>query len=99
MEIDFRLVAVNALWILGPALLLATVSWTYWAAQEERLCFWEAARRPASRWAAGAGLTLFCAGLAATASHRWEQILWALLALVLGISVAGAGIIPRRKRP
>ncbi len=81
MGIDFRSVLANALWILGLALLLTALSWAYWVAQEEHIRFREAVRRSAFRRAAGAGLAFFCIGLAATADHRWEQILWALLAL------------------
>lgn len=79
--VDLGSVAANALWVLGLALILAALSWANWDAVRERIPFRRALGRPGVRRALDGGLTLFCAGLAATGRTRWEQALWGALAL------------------
>lgn len=79
--INIKGVIANSLWIVGLAVILATLSWANGAALAEGLRFRKVWSRKAVRGAAYLGLTLFCVGLAATASTWWEQLLWSLLAL------------------
>ncbi len=79
---DLLSVAANTLWILGLALLLATLSWARWVAHTEHLRWGEVIRRPGVRRALGTGLALFCAGLAATEDRPGVRVLWGALALL-----------------
>ncbi len=92
---DLRPIAAHALWILGLALLLATLSGSYWMAQVERLRWGEALSRPGVRRALGTGLALFCAGLAATGDRLWSRVLWGALALLWMVQ----GWWPTKGRP
>ena len=78
--IDVWRVAANSLWILGLAVLLAALSWAYWAANVERIRFRAALGRPRLRQVVDLGLILFCAGLAVTGRAWWERVLWGLMA-------------------
>jgi len=77
--IDIWQVASNSLWILGLAVVLATLSWAYWAAQTAGERLRAVLGRPRVQRFVNLGLCLFCAGLAATAHAWWERGLWALL--------------------
>jgi len=79
---NFLSIAASALWILGLALLLAALSWSYWVVQTERLRWGEILRRPGVRRILGIALALFCAGLAATEARIWARALWGVLAVL-----------------
>jgi hypothetical protein len=83
--IDIWGVAANSLWILGLAVLLATLSWSHWTASVEKVRFRLVLSRPGIQRALDLGLFLFCAGLAATGRAWWERILWGLLAAVFAV--------------
>ena len=85
--IDVWGVVANGLWIAGLALLLAALSWAHWVASTERSHLRTVLARSGSQLALGAGLALFCAGLAATASAWWERALWIALAVVALVQV------------
>ncbi len=80
--IDLWGVFFNFLWILGLAVILATLSYaSYEVARATRV------GRPKQRLrdkldelayalALDAGLVLFCAGLAATENRWWARLLW-----------------------
>ena len=72
--IDVWYVTSNLIWIAGLAMLLAALSWARWIGENQ------GRRRP--RLALNLGLTLFCAGLAATGRGWWERVLWGLLSAV-----------------
>jgi hypothetical protein len=79
--IDLWLVLSNGLWLAGLALLLAAVSWAWWAAGVDGVRFGAALARPPARWASALGVIGVCAGLAATGASWWERALWAALAV------------------
>ena len=77
--IDWAGLAFNALWVLGAAVLLAALSYTYYDAQRrsERL----ATRLAGSAFQVwlSAGLILISLGLALIGPYWWERVLWGLL--------------------
>ncbi len=79
--IDIAGVLANLLWILGLATLLAAWSFSYYEAQRTQQRVRDVFQRPGYAWALTVGLTLFCAGMAATEDRLWAQILWGLLML------------------
>jgi hypothetical protein len=74
---------------------LAALSWSSWAASEEKVRFKVVLQRPGVRRAIDVGLLLFFAGLAATARTWWERILWGVLAVAWGVQI---WLIGRRKQ-
>lgn len=78
--IDIWGVVANGPWVVGLAVLLATLSWAHWAAGVEDVRFRETLGRTEVRRIMDVGLALFCAGLAATSDVWWRQVLWGLLA-------------------
>jgi hypothetical protein len=78
--IDIWGVIANSLWVLGLAVLLATLSWARWVAGTEESRFSDRLKQPQTRQALNLGLFLFCAGLAMTGRAWWERVLWGLLA-------------------
>lgn len=88
--IDWYNLFWNALWILGCALALATLSYASWEAanQGEKFRVWLGQTHlqiPLNL----AGL-LFSLGLAGTSEVIWQRILWVLLALGFGIQIGVA---------
>ena len=80
--IDVWAVLANSLWILGAAVLLATISWAYWVANTQGDRLRTVMSLPRIQQALHGGFFLFCAGLAATSRAWWERLLWGLLAAV-----------------
>lgn len=94
--IDVWWVVSNSLWVAGLALLLATLSWAWWAASVEGVRARAALARAGARRVWGLGLALFGAGMAATGRAWWERALWGALAVAMliygwGPSVPGRG--------
>lgn len=77
--IDWLNLAGNALWILGSALALATLSYASWEASQRGERLRARLGMPGPQMALDAAGVLFCAGLAVTASAQWETWLWAAL--------------------
>ena len=97
--IDVWGVVANSLWVLGLSVLLAALSWSSWAASEEKVRFRAVLRRPGIQRVIDAGLLLFCAGLAATARTWWERILWGTLAVAWGVNAWLARANARKRKP
>lgn len=89
--IDVWGVVANGLWIVGLALLLAALSWAYWAAGTEGTGVRAVLRRPWAQRLSVLGLLLFCAGLAATGRRWWERAVWGLLAATLVVQALLTG--------
>lgn len=85
--IDFWGVIANSLWILGLALLLATLSWSSWIASVEKVRLRAVLARPGVQRVLNVGLALFCAGLASTGRAWWERVLWGLLVVAFSVQV------------
>jgi hypothetical protein len=94
--IEIWAVAANALWILGLALLLAALSWASWLASVQKVRFRAVLARAGVQAVLYLGLSLFSAGLAATAHTWWERVLWLLLTAWW---LAQAWMSTRRKDP
>jgi hypothetical protein len=80
--IDWRSLARGVLWILGLSVSLAALSHVRWAAKRAgvplRIAIgWDSFLAPFF-----AGLALFAAGMMWGASHLWEVLAWAALALL-----------------
>jgi hypothetical protein len=92
--IDWFNLAGNALWILGCALALGTLSFASWQAsiRNERLRHRLANSNIQAAFNA-AGM-LFCAGLAATSETTLEIVLWS----VLGVLFLIQGILGVRQK-
>jgi hypothetical protein len=80
--IDWANLAANALWILGCALILATLSYASWEASVYNEKMGTRLGRPSYQVALYLGLFLFAAGLAATAAALLARIVWCILALL-----------------
>ena len=77
----------NALWIVGCALALGTLSYASWQASlcDEKLAA-RLARRGTIRALAAAG-ALFCAGMALSVGRPWEAVLWGALGALCGVGL------------
>jgi hypothetical protein len=82
--IDWASLAFNGLWVLGAAVVLAALSFSYYEAQRrgERLRAQLAA--PGFQVWLSAGLVLISLGLALFGPHWWERVLWSLLCAMSG---------------
>ena len=78
--IDVKAVIGGSLWVLGLAIILATLSWADWEAKSSRIRFREVLSRSHIQRAIDFGLALFCSGLAVASSRLWERVIWCLLA-------------------
>jgi hypothetical protein len=92
--IDIWGVMANGLWVLGLALLLATLSWAHWAASMERTRFRTILGRPGVQRTTNLALALFCLGLATTARKWWERAVWGLLTVAWVVQAWTAGRKP-----
>jgi len=80
--IDWLNLIWNALWILGLAVGLATLSYASWEASIYKEKFSVRLRRSTPQAVLNLAGVLFCLGLAGTSRRWWEIGLW----LLLGVS-------------
>lgn len=78
--VDWRLVAFSALWLLGLAVALASLSFANYRRSEARVSLAAVLRQPGYRGALNTGLVVFCLGVAGSARAVWEALLWLGLA-------------------
>ncbi len=77
--IDWLSVALNAIWILGLAILVAAVGYLSWRAADRG----QSVRHCVDRTfhiSFTAGICLFCLGMAAVGRSWWERVVWGFLA-------------------
>lgn len=86
--IDLWGVISNALWILGLAVILATISWANWKATIALDWIHFSLAKPHIGLSMDTGGFLFCAGLAASTHRWWEQSLWVLLAAAFLVQIS-----------
>jgi len=79
--IDWYNLVMNAFWILGCAVALATLSYASWEASATGKKFKVTLGQPNTQIILNLAGLLFCIGLAGTSDARWQQIIWALLGL------------------
>jgi hypothetical protein len=73
--------AGNALWIVGCALALATLSHAHWTAGLQGIRLRQQIQAWQSQIALSAAGLLFCLGLGVTSDQTLETVLWLLLSL------------------
>ena len=79
--IDWRLVGLSSLWILGLAVVLSALGFADYRAATEKERLRAILGQPAYRLATDGGLALFCLGLLGLSASWWERLIWAILAL------------------
>ena len=93
--IDWISVGSNALWILGCAIGLATLSYASWEASVYNEKFTARLRRPSLLSCLNLAGLLFSLGLAATSDTVLERILWLVLSIAFGGLLIKLIILPR----
>jgi hypothetical protein len=96
--IDWANLAANALWILGCALALGTLSFASWEASLYKEKITARLRRPALQFALNLAGLLFCLGLAATETRIFVAILWLVLGFLF-LAQLVANLIQRKNKP
>jgi hypothetical protein len=96
--IDWISVGSNALWILGCAIGLATLSYASWEASVYDEKFTTRLKRTPVLASLNLAGLLFSLGLAATADSVIEKILWLVLAVAFGGLLIHMTIISRLRQ-
>ncbi len=78
--IDWTMLGINALWIVGLAVALAAVSYTSWEAWSTHESFRSRLGRPPSRAVLALAGALICLGRAGASSEYWLAGIWLVLA-------------------
>jgi hypothetical protein len=73
----------NALWIVGLAVCLATVSMAHYRARVGADRLWARIKQPESQFALAIGAVLSCLGLLLCSGTWWERGIWGLSAALL----------------
>ena len=81
--IDWYSLFFNSFWILGLALIFASLSYEQWEAKQRRTSFRDCLNKPAFLKAFWAGFILISIGLAGTSGRLWETTIWCFF-LVIG---------------
>lgn len=97
-SIDWFGVFRNALWILGLAIALASVSYADWRRRlyQPPMGLRSALGQPSFQAAWSLGLLLFCAGLALSDGPWWQTLAWAALALAF-LYLGGSALLRARR--
>lgn len=96
--IDWIGVGSNALWILGCAIGLATLSYTSWEASVHGEKFTARLKRTPVQISLNLAGLLFSLGLATTSDSTLEIVLWGILTIAFSAQVIILGVIPRLRR-
>ena len=82
---DWRVVAVNSLWIVGCSIVLAAFSYHDWLARETGRRLRDVLSTPSWTVPYSAGMLLTCIGFASGLVERWwQKTIWAALAVSYG---------------
>lgn len=95
--IDWANLAANGLWILGCAVILATLSYASWDASTLSEKMGARIGRPSYQMALSLGTFLFTLGLAASTGGLFARIIWGVLALLSIVSLILAARQARRE--
>ena len=79
--IDWYNLFMNACWILGCAVALASLSYASWDASASGKTFKDRLRQSKIQIALNIGGLLFTVGLAGTSQAIWQRVLWIILGL------------------
>lgn len=80
--IDWFSIFINLFWILGLAILLASFSYNYWLAGEDKRPLRVQLNQPAFQKTFWFSILLISIGLAATSQRLWEISIWTIFALI-----------------
>ncbi len=80
--INWVYVFINAFWIVGLAILVATVSFHYWQAAQEKRPFAAQLNQAFHQRTVWIGFVLITIGLAGSSNLLWESIVWGVMALL-----------------
>ncbi len=83
--IDWLSTVAGALWIIGGAIGLATVSYAHWEAQLRGESLRVVLAQARMQTALNAAAILFCTGQLGSVSEPWERVLWGILAVAFGV--------------
>jgi len=83
--LDVARLAVNALWIVGLAVILAAFSINQWRAQRHGLKLRGQLDTPAFQTPLTVGLVLVSLSLALQADVWWQQVLWAVFVVLFAV--------------
>ena len=87
--------AGNALWILGCAIALATLSYASWQAAEHKQRLRDQLSKPGAQVSLDLAGILFCAGLAATSGAALNTVFWGTLGVLFAVHLL---LILRQRR-
>ncbi len=79
--IDWVNVAFNAAWVLGLAVLLATLSHADWRRHCDKIRWRDVLSRASYHSLLNGGLVLVCLGLLGSGQGLLEKVLWGLMAI------------------
>jgi len=96
--IDWVSVGSNALWILGCAVALATLSYASWEASVYHEKFTSRLKRTPMQISLNLAGLLFSLGLAATSDALFERILWLLLVIAFAAMLINLVVLSRLRR-
>ncbi len=82
LVINWFSVFINSFWILGLAVLLASFSYHYWQAGEEKRPLKAQLDSPSFLAAFWSGFILIGIGLAGTSGQIWETSIWTFFTLL-----------------
>ncbi len=85
--IDWFNLGANALWVMGCAVVLATLSYTSWEANLSRHKLAERLKQRSTLLSLNLGGLLICLGAALTRGEWWWIVLWGLTGLAFLIQV------------
>ncbi|MGA2819829.1 MAG: hypothetical protein ABSF61_04125 [Anaerolineales bacterium] len=97
--IDWRLVGISSLWILGLAVVLSALGFADYCAAVHHERWRDVLGRSSYQMALNGGLALFSLGMLGSTNAWWERLLWGLLAaafLAYGLAGLRQRLRPRR---
>ncbi len=97
--IDWFNLAVNALWVLGCAVVLAALSYASWEASRNQERMSARLKRPPLQAALALGGTLFFLGLAAVENDLLPRVFYIVLAALSFILLLAAFWMMRKSAP
>ena len=96
--IDWANLALNALWIVGLASILAAYSYHRWLAAETSRRLRDVLSQRSGKIPFSAGMSLICVGFAYGLADRWwERAIWTAFALVFAYQLVTDVRQERRK--
>jgi len=85
--IEWTNVFFNSLWVLGLAIILAAISYTYWEAQQKETSFRQLLSRPAFEIWFWISALLINMGLVGTSGSVWETAVWIIFTLISAFNI------------